>query len=98
MHFINKTAAILSGHINLANLLSTPNVSTVPTPDIQTTANVATQIDSATRKVNRLQNNGLVPPSVHKPAVGVATGTAAHLRSFKTKIPFVQLAGFGRKK
>ena len=60
--------------VNLGKYLSSPAVSTVPTPDVGSTVNLANQIDTATGIVNTANAMGLVAPSVQKPGTaGMAT-------------------------
>lgn len=64
---------------NLGKVLSSPSVSTVPTPDINSVTNLATKIDSSMGVSNFLSNLGLVPPTAHKPNAGYATGNPGNV-------------------
>ncbi len=70
---VTVQAVVQSGYANLGKVLSNPNVSTVPTPDLTSTRNLAQQIDSFIGFSNIVTQLGRIPPTVHKPAVNTVT-------------------------
>lgn len=60
---------------NLDSYYNSPSISTVPTPNITSTDNVADTIDSLVGFANIANSLGLIAPSLTRPSTGIATAT-----------------------
>jgi hypothetical protein len=74
------------GKVNLGHYLSTPAVSTVPTPNITSTADNRHLIDGMTKRTNAANLAGLAAPSVSVPVGQLPTSNTNNLVTILTVV------------